>query len=470
MVRVYDTLQRQVVQLDTRTPGVVSMYVCGPTVYDAPHVGHARTALTYDVIRRYLTWRGYRVDIVSNVTDIDDKIIVRAAEQGRTEPELAEENTKVYVHEMDRLGILPPSDRPHATEFIDEMVELIGELIAEGAAYVVEGKGVYFDAGSRPGYGRLSGRDRRQLIDDAGARVDVDEDKRSPIDFALWKAAKAGEPTWDTPWGPGRPGWHTECVAMSLDILGDGFDVHGGGDDLVFPHHENEMAQAEATGHAFARYWVHSAMVNVGGEKMSKSLGNFTTLGDVLDRFDPRALRLLALQSHYRSEMEIHAGALGAAAEALRRLDAFVRRVTSAGGSGDGVDVDGGTYDGVDLDADAVGRFKAAMDDDFGTPAAMEVVFGLVRAGNTALDAGDLAAAEATAATVVELAGALGLVIGGNDQLDVEDSARVDALVAERDRARADRDFATADRIRDELAADGIVVEDSPSGTTWHRA
>jgi cysteinyl-tRNA synthetase len=460
MVRVYDTLQRQVVQLDTRTPGVVSMYVCGPTVYDAPHVGHARTALTYDVIRRYLTWRGYRVDVVSNVTDIDDKIIVRAAEQGRTEPELAEENTKVYVDEMDRLGILPPSDRPHATEFIEEMVELIGELIAEGAAYVVEGKGVYFDAASLTGYGRLSGRDRRQLLDDAGARVEVDEDKRSPIDFALWKAAKPGEPMWDTPWGPGRPGWHTECVAMSLDILGDGFDVHGGGDDLVFPHHENEMAQAEATGHAFARYWVHSAMVNVGGEKMSKSLGNFTTLGDVLDRFDPRALRLLALQSHYRSTMEIHGDALGAAAEAVRRLDALVRRVVAAGGA----------LDGVDLDGDAVGRFKAAMDDDFGTPAAMDVVFGLVRAGNTALDADDLPAAESAAATVVELAGALGLTVGDDSSLDVEEAARIDALVGERDRARADRDFASADRIRDELAAAGIVLEDSPSGTTWHRA
>jgi cysteinyl-tRNA synthetase len=460
MVRVYDTLQRQVVQLDTRTPGVVSMYVCGPTVYDAPHVGHARTALTYDVIRRYLTWRGYRVDVVSNVTDIDDKIIARAAEQGRAEPELAEEYTKVYVDEMERLGILPPSDRPHATEFIEEMVELIGELIAEGAAYVVEGKGVYFDASSLDGYGRLSGRDRRQLLDDAGARVEVDEDKRSPIDFALWKSAKPGEPTWDTPWGPGRPGWHTECVAMSLDILGDGFDVHGGGDDLVFPHHENEMAQATATGHAFARYWVHSAMVNVAGEKMSKSLGNFTTLGDVLDRFDPRALRLLALQSHYRSTMEVHGDGLGAAAEAVRRLDTFVRRVVAAGGA----------LDGVDLDGDAVGRFRTAMDDDFGTPAAMDVVFGLVRAGNTALDAGDLPAAEAAAATVVELAGALGLAVGGDESLDVEDSPRIDDLVAERNRARAERDFATADRIRDELAAEGIVVEDSPAGTTWHRA
>jgi cysteinyl-tRNA synthetase len=271
---------------------------------------------------------------------------------------------------------------------------------------------------------------------------------------------------------------------MSLDILGDGFDVHGGGDDLVFPHHENEMAQAEATGHGFARYWVHSAMVNVGGEKMSKSLGNFTTLGDVLDRFDPRALRLLTLQSHYRSTMEVHADALGAAAEAVRRLDAFVRRVASVGGArsgpqgggspgggdhdGDGNDGDG--HDGVELDAAAVGRFKAAMDDDFGTPAAMEVVFGVVRAGNSALDAGDLAAARSAAATVVELAGALGLAVGADAPLDIEESARIDALVADRDRARADRDFATADRIRDELAAEGIVVEDSPSGTTWHRA
>lgn len=433
------------------------MYVCGPTVYDVPHLGHARTALTYDVLRRYLEWRGLTVVHVSNVTDIDDKIIARAAAEGRSEPDVAGEYTKVYVDQLDALDVLPPNVRPHATEFVDGMVEVIERLVDAGAAYVIEGRGVYFDVPGLDGYGSLSGRTVEQLLEGAGSRVDVDDDKRSPLDFALWKSAKPDEPTWDTPWGAGRPGWHTECVAMATQLLGEEFDIHGGGDDLAFPHHENELAQAAALQQGFARHWVHSAMVNVSGEKMSKSLGNFTTLGDVLERFDPRALRLLLLQTHYRHTTEVGPEALSAAEEGLRRLDAFVRRVGQAGVAPAGRD-----------DA-AVERFVAAMDDDLGTPQATEVVFALVRDGNSALDAGDLGGAATAAATVDELTTALGLRVGAADR-GGDDAAEIDALVEARSAARAARDFAEADRVRDELAARGVVLEDGPDGTTWHRA
>ena len=431
------------------------MYVCGPTVYDRPHLGHARTALVFDVVRRYLAWRGYQVDAIANVTDIEDKIIARAAAEGRSEPEVSEEFTDIYVEEMARLDVLPPRARPRATGYVAQMIELIGELIDVGAAYVVEGKGVYFDVAAAPQYGRLSGRAVDQLLDDAGARVDVDPDKRSPLDFVLWKAAKPGEPSWDTPWGEGRPGWHTECVAMSLELLGDRFDIHGGGDDLVFPHHENEIAQASATGHVYATHWLHSGMVNVGGEKMSKSLGNFTTLADALEIVDPRAIRLLVLQSHYRSTMEVHEGSLRAAEEALRRLEGFVRRQRQAG-------IGGGAADG-----EAVARFREAMDDDFATPAAIDVVFGAVRDGNVALDGRDTAAAAASLAAVSELTAALGLDVEPRAAGQELDTGRVEALVAERARARQERDFARADAIRDELSAMGVALEDTPTGTEW---
>ncbi len=460
-IRLYDTLRRAVVPLETRAPGEVSMYVCGPTVYDVPHVGHARTALTYDVLRRYLAWRGLRVRMVTNITDIDDKIIARAAAEGRGEPEVAEQFTEVYVDQLDALGVLAPDERPHATAHVAGMVDVIAELVDAGSAYAVEGRGVYFDVPGHRGYGRLTGRDVQDLLEGAGSRVDVDEHKRSPLDFALWKEAKPGEPSWSTPWGAGRPGWHTECVAMSAALLGDEFDVHGGGDDLAFPHHENELAQAEALDRRFARHWVHSGMVNVGGDKMSKSLGNFTTLGDVLAGRDPRALRLLLLQTHYRHTTEVGSAALGAAAEGVRRLDAAVRRIRRAG-----VEVGG-------RDAAAVGRFTEVMDDDLGTPQAAEVLFGLARSANAALDAGEDDRAGEAVATLVELGGALGLVLddeaGDATTRTAGDATEIDELVARRTQARRDRDFATSDVIRDELAARGVVVEDGPDGTIWHR-
>src|SRR3954449_1484038 len=331
MVRIHDTMAGEDVELTTGVRGRVSMYVCGPTVYDAPHIGHGRTALAFDMVRRYLTWRGYEVTYVSNVTNIEDKIIARAAREGTSEHELADHWESVYWDALDRLGIAKPDEIPRATEFIDQMIALIGELVASGHGYVIEGEGVYFAVDAYRGYGELSHRRLEDLRSSAGARVDVDTRKRSPVDFALWKAAKPGEPDWASPWGRGRPGWHIECSAMSLSILGEGFDLHGGGDDLVFPHHENERAQAEAAGHAFATHWIHSGMVMVGGEKMAKSLGNFTTLGDALDRYGPAAFRLAVLQVHYRSQMELTAAELGAASEGIQRVENLRRRAARAG-------------------------------------------------------------------------------------------------------------------------------------------
>ena len=460
MVSFYDTRHRAVVPFEPVSPGRVSMYVCGPTVYDDPHVGHARTALTFDMIRRYLQWRGFEVVFVSNVTDIDDNIINRALETGTTEPELAARYEQVYIDQMDRFGIARPDHRPHATEYIAEMLEFIGELVDRGAAYAIEGKGVYFSVAAHDRYGDLIGRTPEELREGAGARVEVDVDKADPLDFALWKAAKPGEPVWDSPWGPGRPGWHIECVAMATDLLGETFDIHGGGDDLAFPHHQNEVAEAEGAGLEFARYWIHGAMLNVNGEKMAKSLGNFTTMADLLDTYEPQVLRLLMLQTHYRTVMELSDDALSGASGALDRLRSWHRRATAAG-----------LDKAAAPDTDAVARFTAAMDDDFGTPAGLAVVFDTVREANAALDAGDTDRAATAHAAVCDLASALGLTLAGDDQAgDDELAAEVEKLLAERDEARKAKDFATADRIRDELTARGIVLEDTPGGTIWRQS
>ncbi len=368
MVRIRDTLLRDTVELTTREPGKLSMYVCGPTVYDTPHIGNARTAVVFDTIRRYLEWSGFEVTYVSNVTDVEDKIIARAAAEGRTEPEVAQEFEGVYFDHMARLGVREADHRPHATEYIDRMLDLIGELVDTGHAYEVPGQGVYFAVETFEGYGALPHRTVEELRESAGARVDVDEAKRSPMDFALWKAAKPGEPAWDSPWGRGRPGWHIECSAMSLDLLGEGFDLHGGGEDLTFPHHENERAQAGAAGHDFARHWIHSGMVTIGGDKMSKSLGNFTTVVEALADYDARAIRLAMLQTQYRRAADLGPTELTAAAKAIERLDALLRRADAAD---------------VTLDAKAdpatVEQFRNAMDDDFDTAHALAVVFEAAR-------------------------------------------------------------------------------------------
>ena len=453
-VRIYDTLARDKVELVPREPGRLSMYVCGPTVYDVPHVGHGRTATTFDVIRRYLEWRGLTVTYVSNVTDVEDKIIARAAATGSTEPELASRFEDAYWEQLDRLGVRRPDHVPHATGYIAAMQALIAELVERGHAYVVEGQGVYFDVVSFPGYGALPHRTIEQLLESAGARVEVDEAKRNSVDFALWKAAKPGEPMWESTWGPGRPGWHIECSAMALDLLGEGFDLHGGGDDLAFPHHENERAQAEGAGHPFARHWVHAAMVQVGGEKMAKSLGNFTTLSDALDAHGARAFRMAVLQTHYRRAVELGDVELGAAAAAVDRLDALLRRARAG-------DVPSGTSN-----PEVVDRFRTAMDDDFGTPAAMAAIFDAVSAGHQALGDHDLTRAADFVASVQELTGVLGLELATAGSVDAE----IESLVAARDEARRARDFPAADAIRDSLAARGIELEDTPSGTTWHRS
>jgi cysteinyl-tRNA synthetase len=455
MIHVYDTLSRAKVELVPRTPGQLSIYVCGPTVYEVPHVGHGRAAVVFDVVRRYLAWRGFDVTFVSNVTDVEDKIIRRAAEEGTTESEVARRYEAKYWTELERVGVPRPDHLPRATEYIEPMVKLIAELVADGRAYVVEGQGVYFDVAAFPQYGELSGRRIADLMDSAGARVEVDEQKRNPPDFALWKAAKPGEPAWDSPWGKGRPGWHIECSAMSLGLLGEGFDLHGGGSDLVFPHHENERAQAEGAGHAFARYWIHNGMVMVGSEKMAKSLGNFTTLADALDRHGGRAFRMAVLQTQYRTDIEMGNPELSAAADAVGRLDALVRRARVAG-LGEDAPVD-----------DAVANaFREAMDDDFATPKAIALVFSALRDANTAFDVGNVDRAASLVATVRALSGALGLEL---DDGAGDEDAEIDALVQRRDDSRAKRDFAEADRIREELAGRGITLEDTPNGTIWHR-
>jgi cysteinyl-tRNA synthetase len=454
--RIHDTMQRAKVDLVPRDPGAVSIYVCGPTVYDVPHVGHGRTALVYDAIRRYLAWSGLDVRYVSNITDIEDKIISRAAERGESASDVARANEVAYWEQLDRLGVLRPDVMPRATEYIAEMIDLISTLVDAGSAYVGDEGSVYFDVASFSGYGALPHRSMEQLIESAGARVEVDETKRSPIDFALWKAAKEGEPAWDSPWGSGRPGWHIECSAMALGLLGDGFDLHGAGDDLVFPHNENERVQAEAAGHPFARHWLHSGMVEISGEKMSKSLGNFRTLAEALDAHGPRAFRLAVLQTHYRKAMELGDAELEAAQSGIGRLDAVVRRASAA-------DI---AWAGASVDQHAREAFVAAMDDDFGTPGAVAAIFAAAAAANVAIDRDDKVRAAGLVAAVAELAGVLGLEVGQASAGDAE----IDSLVAERDAARARRDFAAADGIRAELARRGIVLEDGAGATTWHRA
>ena len=501
-LRIFSTAIRKKVRFEPRVEGAVSMYVCGPTVYDVPHLGHGRTALTYDIIRRYLIWRGFTVTLASNVTDIDDKIIARASAEGRSEPEVAAEFTAAYDKEMQRLDVLPPDSRPHATQFVPQMLEVISQLLDQGLAYAVPQRGVYMSVESVAGYGGLAGRTIEQMLQDAGSRVDVDPNKRSPLDFALWRAADPGEPAWDTPWGSGRPGWHTECVAMSLAALGEGFDIHGGGDDLVFPHHQNEWAQVEALGKDFARYWLHSAMVNVGGQKMAKSVGNFTNLSEAIDEVGSRAVRMAVLQTHYRKAMEMDKPSLAAAAVAVDRLDAFARRVRVAGLMADAA-ADQAAVDQVAVDQVAAGRaittsetyveimdrFVEVMNDDFATPAATDLAFSTLRKVNAALDAASAPAAGAStdpAATdsaadtfiapaaqavtdIFEVLGISTTAAADGDASDAGADPEIERLVAAREQARSDKDFAKADEIREQLSAQGVVIEDTPTGATWRK-
>jgi cysteinyl-tRNA synthetase len=445
------------------------MYVCGPTVQSAPHIGHGRSAVAFDVIRRYLEWRGLLVTYVVNITDVEDKIIAAAAERGVTAEAVATETADQFRAAYRALNVRPPDIEPKATDHIAEMITVIEDLIAGGHAYAASNGDVYFSVRSFDGYGRLSGRKIDDLI--SGARIDPGEEKRDPLDFALWKAAKPGEPHWDSPWGSGRPGWHIECSAMARKYLGDGFDIHGGGTDLVFPHHENEVAQAEAAyGPPFARYWLHNGMVNLGGEKMAKSTGLVVDLLEALEKYPPMAIRLFYLRTHYRRPVDFTDEAIDDAVGALDRLWAFRRRF-----SGDPEEVALG---------DSIDRFQEFMDDDFDTAGGLSVLFDLVREGNTRLDGGQ--PVDAWIAAYDDIVGVLGLVepdVAVDDlrealeqlaaQFQVEAAttaaATVDRLVDLRTEARAAKNWARSDELRDELARLGIVVEDAAGGTRWHR-
>ena len=449
-MRIYDTMSNQIRDLEPKDPGKVSIYACGPTVQDVPHLGHARTALTYDVLKRYLEWAGFEVFLVSNITDIDDKIIKRALDEGISEEQLALKYANIHIDQLQNFGIKDPDERPRATEFIQQMITIIEELMENGSAYEIQGSGIYFDTSKFDGYGALVNRSVEELRDSAKARIATDEEKDDPLDFALWKTAKPGEPTWDSPWGPGRPGWHIECVAMSLNLLGEGFDIHGGGSDLTFPHHENERVECEAAGYSFARYWMHSGMLNVSGEKMSKSLGNFQTLGDAMDRYGARPLRLAMLQAHYRSLMELSEETMAGASGGVERIDAFFRRMDAAQIT-------------VGIANNAMKkRFSEAMDNDLGTPDALAVIFESINEGNALLDSKNYDGAKSSLATVTELLEVLGL-----SQIEKDSDEEIDKLIQQREIARQEKNFEEADRIRDHLQSRGIEIEDTPTGALW---
>ncbi|MFM2182690.1 MAG: cysteinyl-tRNA synthetase [Actinomycetota bacterium] len=451
MLRLFDSATREVRELAMREPGTVSIYLCGPTVYGPPHLGHGRATLVYDVLRRYLTWSGIRVRLASNITDIDDKIIDRAAREGRPWQEITHRCETVWFSAMERLGVERPTDVPHATEFVERMVSMIGDLVAGGKAYTTD-DGVYLSVETVPDYGLLANQSLDDLLAGGGDReVFGAAQKRHPADFALWKLSKPGEPSWPSPWGDGRPGWHSECVVMSLDLLGDGFDLHCGGMDLKFPHHENERAQAVALGRRFANHWMHNGfVVDAEGEKMSKSIGNVHNLLDLMEHYDPRAYRMVLLQSHYRGPVSVGQDNIDAAVKALAGLDAFAARTAGV--------------PAADPDAAVMERFRERMDDDLDTPSATALLFDTVRRANAALDAGT-ADAPALVAAAHEICSAVGLELRGAAEVPAEALARAAAL----DAARAARDFAAADALRAGLQADGWTVETGKSGTTLRR-
>jgi cysteinyl-tRNA synthetase len=453
-LRLYDTRRRAIEDFTPLNPGVVTMYVCGPTVQSAPHIGHVRSAVAFDVLRRWLTASGYDVQHIRNVTDIDDKIIANAEAQHVPWWSLATSVTRLFTEAYDALNCLPPTGEPRATGHIGEMVALIQRLIDGGHAYAA-GVDVYFDVKSHPSYGELSNQqpDAMQSSEDTG-------DKRDPRDFALWKGAKPGEPSWDTPWGPGRPGWHIECSAMVTRYFGPVFDIHGGGRDLVFPHHENELAQSGAAGDAFALFWLHHGMLNIGGAKMSKSAGNSMFVPDLLAGYRPQALRYCLAAPHYRSDSDWNDEVLEEADAAYSRIEGFITRA-------------GERYGESAADGPVPAAFAAAMDDDLGVPAALGVLHDTVRRGNTALADGDDASGREALADVTAMTRVLGLwpgdFGGGNDSsLHQVVEAIVPALLEARQAARERKDYAESDRIRDALTAAGVVVEDTAQGPRWH--
>ena len=452
MLNLYDTATKSVKPLAMREPGKVSIYLCGPTVYGPPHLGHGRATLVYDILSRYLSYTGLQVRLVSNITDIDDKIIDRAQREGRPWNEITDKCENVWFEAMGKLGVQRPDDVPHATEYVQQMVDMIATLIGRDAAYVTD-DGVYLSIAAVPDYGLLAHQSVDDMLSGGGDRdVFGAGNKKHPADFALWKFTKPGEPAWPSPWGEGRPGWHSECVVMSLELLGEGFDLHCGGADLRFPHHENERAQAVALGKTFANHWMHNGfVVDLEGEKMSKSLGNVMNLLDLLEKYDARAYRMLLLQTHYRSPVRVGEDNIDSCVAALAGLDSFAARTAS--------------YAGGVADRDIVAMFRASMDNDLDTPAAMALVFDTVRRANIATDSGKDAAVPAMRAAVIEVLESLGLSLSSGDDTDADIIAKGRAL----DEARAAKDFATADAIRNELQAAGYLVETFKEGTRIRR-
>ncbi|MEJ2525561.1 MAG: cysteine--tRNA ligase [Desulfuromonadales bacterium] len=476
-LRVYNTLSGHKEAFEPLVPGKVGMYVCGVTVYDYCHIGHARANIVFDIVYRYLQYSGYDVTYVRNYTDVDDKIINRANERGISSQQLAEEFIQAFDEDMKALGLRKPTFEPKATAYIDQIIALAEELIGKGMAYEAAGD-VYFSVAEFPAYLKLSKRNMEEM--QAGARIAPGEQKRNPMDFALWKAAKPGEPSWDSPWGPGRPGWHIECSAMSSSLLGETFDIHGGGRDLIFPHHENEIAQSEgASGKPFVKYWLHNGFVNVNQEKMSKSLGNFFTIRDILKKYDPEVVRFFILTAHYRSPIDFSDQNLKEARIGLTRFyEAFQAGRMAIDGCPDS--------DLAAAEGDALeNQFRAAMDDDFNTAQAIGHLFDGARAINRLVaekkfrkKADKVASVRALLGKLRELGEVLGLFasepaawlqqqnLKGLQELGLTETA-VEAAIQERLAARRDKNFTRADQIRDELADQGVELLDSPTGTTW---
>lgn len=458
MLKIFNTLKREKEIFTPIHPNQVGMYVCGVTVYDLCHIGHGRTFVSFDVIARYLRYLGYHLTYVRNITDVDDKIIKRALENHETCEHLVDRMVAEMYKDFDALNIQRPDFEPRATHHIPEIIALVQRLIDNGHAYVAQNGDVMFDVDSFPEYGKLSRQDLSQL--QAGARVEINDIKKNPMDFVLWKMSKENEPSWQSPWGAGRPGWHIECSAMNCKQLGEHFDIHGGGSDLMFPHHENEIAQSCcAHGGAYVNYWLHSGMIMVDKEKMSKSLGNFFTIRDVLQHYDAESVRYFLLTAHYRSQLNYSEENLKLAHSALERLYTALR--------------------GTDANATAAGgeqfieAFKAAMDDDFNTPGALSVLFDMARELNK-LKAEQDPQTDAFAARLRELAGVLGLLYQDPETflqagIDDDETKTIETLIAQRNQARANKDWAAADAARDKLTAMGVVIEDGANGTTWRK-
>jgi cysteinyl-tRNA synthetase len=462
-LKIFNTLNGEKQDFVPLTTGQVRMYVCGVTVYDSAHLGHCRFLITFDVIYRYLRWLGFDVTYVRNFTDVDDKIIKRANEERVACEVISERYIAEFHRDSEALGLAPPTTEPRATAHITEIIEHIKRLEAQGLAYQIDGD-VFFSVAGFAGYGKLSRKNIDEL--EAGARVEIDERKRSPLDFALWKSSKPGEPTWESPWGPGRPGWHIECSAMSTKYLGQPFDIHGGGRDLIFPHHENEIAQSEgAFGRPLARFWQHNGFLNINQEKMSKSLGNFFTIREILDEFDPTALRYYFLASHYRSPMDFSKDGLTEAARAVDRIYETLERIDQALG---------GNVPAA-LEPAVMEAFRREMDDDFNTPRALALVFDEVRALNRLLDGKKSQGIDTRGAALGAICDTLGLQRGGYAERKKQrflnkasiSVRHIEESIDQRNRARSEKNWREADRIRDQLALQGVVLEDTVRGTIW---